>query len=79
MKIMSPVFVQEEGNGAIQPNVDDDSIIPINAVEGAPTNIPYVDLDDAPVAYDDASVANSCNSNEPDYEHLHQSKQIWEH
>ncbi len=67
------------GNGAAQSYADDVSIVPINAPdEGAPPNIPFVESNDAPVASDDASVANSYSSNEPDSEHLHQSKQIWE-
>ncbi len=43
-----------------------------------PTNIPYVELDDAPVASDSASVADPYNPDEPDPEHLRQSKQTWE-
>ncbi len=54
-----PVFVPEGGNGAAQPDVDDESIVPLNAPEGAPSNIPLVDLDDAQVASDDASVPDS--------------------
>ncbi len=56
---------------------DDESIIPLNAPERAPSNIPFVESDDPPVASDDASVADSYSSNEPEFEHLHQSKQIW--
>ncbi len=41
-------------------------------------NIPFVELDDAPVASDSASVTNSYNPDDPDSDHLCQSKQIWE-
>ncbi len=74
-----PVFVPEGGNAAAQPDGDDESIVPFNASdEGASPNIPFVESDDAPVASDAASVAESYSSDEPDSEHLHQSKQIWE-
>ncbi len=72
------VFVPEGGNGAVQPNEDDVSIVPINSREGAPPNIPYIELNDAPVASDSASVADPYNPDEPDPEHLRQSKQTWE-
>ncbi len=49
---------------------DDVSIVPINAPEGSPPNIPYVEEDDAPVASDSASVADSHNPVEPDPECL---------
>ncbi len=52
------------------------SIIPINAPERAPPNIPFVELDDAPVAPDSVSVADSHNSYNPDPENLLQSKQL---
>ncbi len=45
-----PVFVPEGGHGAAQPDEDHESIIPINDPEGAPSNIPFVELDDAPTA-----------------------------
>ncbi len=74
-----PVFIPEGGNAAAQPDGDDESIVPLNAPdEGAPPNIPFVESDDAPAASDAASVADSYSSNEPDSEHLRQSKQIWE-
>ncbi len=62
---MPPVFVPEGGNAAAQPD-DDELIVPLNAPEGAPPNIPFVESDDAPVASDDASVANSYSPDEPD-------------
>ncbi len=66
-----PVFVLERGNGVAQPNEDDESIIPIKIPQGAPPpNIPFVDLDDAPVASDSSSVADSHNPDKPDPEHL---------
>ncbi len=70
-----PVLVSEGGNFAAQ---DDELILPLNSPEGAPPNIPFVESNDAPVASDDASFADSYSSNEPNFEHLHQSKQIWE-
>ncbi len=53
--------------------------ISINDQEGVSTNIPFVDLDDAHVASDDASIANSYNPDESDPEHLRQSKHILEY
>ncbi len=53
-----PIFVPEGGNATAQPDADDESIVPINVQEGAPPNIPFVEFD-APVASDDASVADS--------------------
>ncbi len=73
-----PVFVPEGESGPAQTHVDDYSIIPINAPEVSTPNIPFVEFDDAPVASDCASVADSCNPDEPDPEDLCQSKQIWE-
>ncbi len=76
---LPPIFVAEGRKAAAQQDEDDKSIIPLNAPdEGAPPNIPFVESDDALVASDDASVANSYSPNEPDPGHLHQSKQIWE-
>ncbi len=72
-----PVFVPEGGNGAVQAHEDDESIIPINATEGEPPNIPFVESNDDPVASNSASVVNSHNPNKPD--HLHKSNQIWEY
>ncbi len=60
-----PVFVPKRGNAAAQPYADDESIVPLNAPEGAPPNIPFVESNDSPVAPDDASVANSYFSDEP--------------
>ncbi len=74
-----PVFVPEGEKGYAQSDPDDESIIPINASEGALPNIPHVEENDAPVASDSASVADYYNPDEPDPEHLCQSKQIWEH
>ncbi len=71
-----PVFILEGGNGAAQPDEDDESIIPINDPEGEPFNIPFVELDHAPVAPDSAPVANSYNPSEPGPEHLRKSTQI---
>ncbi len=65
-----PVFVLEGENGAAQTNEDNESI---NAPEGAPPNIPFVESDDSPVASDCASVADFHNSDVPDPEHLFQS------
>ncbi len=45
---------------------------------GSTPNITDVELDDAPVASDSASITNSLNPDEPDPEHLFQSEQIWE-
>ncbi len=59
----SPVFVPEGGNVTAQPYADDESIVPINAPEGAPSNIPFIESDYAPVTSDDASVADSYFSN----------------
>ncbi len=74
----TPVVVLEGGNAAVpmggsaasQPYADDDSIVAL-------PNIPYVESNDAPVASDDASVADSYFFDEPDSKHLHQCKQIW--
>ncbi len=41
-------------------------------------NIPFVALEDSPIASDNISVADSYNPDEPDHENLHQSKHIWE-
>ncbi len=68
---------QKGQNVASQPNEDDEAIIPINYPKGAPPNIPFNDLIDAPIAFDIASVADSHNSDEHDPENLHQSKEIW--
>ncbi len=40
-------------------------IILINAPEGVPHNLTYVELDDAPVASDNVSIADSYNFDEP--------------
>ncbi len=55
------------------------SIVLINDPEGAPPNIPYVELDDATVASDSALVSDSYIPDEPDPEHLCQSKETWEY
>ncbi len=75
---LPPVFVPVGGKGAAQPNEDDVSIVPITPPEGALPNITYVELDNNPVAYGSASVADFYNPDEPDPENLHQSKQIRE-
>ncbi len=54
------------------------TIVPINAPDGAPFNISFVELGDAHNASDCTKVADSYNPDEPDPEHLHQIKQIWE-
>ncbi len=45
-----PVFVPQGGDGAAQPNENDVSITPINAPEGVPPIISFVELDEAAVA-----------------------------
>ncbi len=64
--------------GATKPNEDKESSIPINVTDKAPPTIPFVELDDSPVASDIASIAESYNPNEPDPEHLCQSNHTWE-
>ncbi len=74
-----PVFVPEGGYGAANPNDNHESIISIHAQElakGATAIILVVDLDDAPVATDSASFADSHISDEPNLEHLCQNKLI---
>ncbi len=61
-----------------QPDEDNESIIPINAPEGSLPNKLYFDWDDACIASDNASVAESYNPDEPDFEHFCENKQIWE-
>ncbi len=57
------VIVPEGGNAAAQQDEDDESIVPLYAPdEGEPPNIPFVESDDAPVASDAASVADSYSS-----------------
>ncbi len=41
-------------------------------------NIPFVALDDSPIASDNISVADSYNPDEPDHENLQQIKHNWE-
>ncbi len=69
---------EERGNHAAQANLDDVQIIPINDPEEASSIIPFVELNDAPVASNSASVAEFHNLDEPDPEHLRQGKKIWE-
>ncbi len=71
-----PVFVPKEGNFAAQPDEYDESIIPINDPEQVTSNKSFVEFDGAPVAPDSASVVDSYNPDEPDPEHIRQSKQI---
>ncbi len=56
-----PAFVPEGGDGAAQSHVDDESIIPINAPEESPPNIPFVE-EDSNVASDSASVGCLCKT-----------------
>ncbi len=72
-----PVLVPEGGNATAQHYAGDESIVPLNAPdEGAPPKIPFVESDDALVASDDASVADSYSSNEPNSKYLHQSNKL---
>ncbi len=65
------VFVPKRKNDTAQSNEDDESNIPLNDPEEAHPNIPFVDLDDASVASDSASVADSNNPDELRKSHLY--------
>lgn len=60
-------------------NDNNKSIIPIDAPEVAPQNIPFADSDDDLVASDGVSAAISNDPYESISEHLCLSKQLWKH